>query len=169
MPKLHSRFVCQQCGKVTSKSFGRCPQCGSYASMVEEVITAPAASARTGNSLSLVNESPKSLGGDHRRRGGALCPAHRRVRPRAGRRDRARLHRAGGRRPGDRQIHPAAADGHGSCPAGEGAVCLRRGIGAPDQDARPAADARGGNAGGRFPQPASADRDQPGCDPAAHR
>ena len=61
MPKIHTRFVCQQCGKVTSKSFGRCPQCGSYASMVEEVISAPAAPARSGNTLSLVNESPMSL------------------------------------------------------------------------------------------------------------
>ena len=61
MPKVHTRFVCQQCGKVTSKSFGRCPQCGSYASMVEEVVSVPATSARSGNTLSLTNESPMSL------------------------------------------------------------------------------------------------------------
>ena len=61
MPKVHTRFVCQQCGKVTSKSFGRCPQCGSYASMVEEVVSAPPTSARSGNTLSLTNESPMSL------------------------------------------------------------------------------------------------------------
>lgn len=61
MPKVHTRFVCQQCGKVTSKSFGRCPQCGSYASMVEEVVAAPSIPARAGGSLSLVSESPQSL------------------------------------------------------------------------------------------------------------
>jgi DNA repair protein RadA/Sms len=38
MPKLHTHFICQQCGKVASKTFGRCPQCGSYASFVEEVV-----------------------------------------------------------------------------------------------------------------------------------
>ncbi len=38
MPKLHTHFVCQQCGRVTSKSFGRCPTCGTYGSMVEELL-----------------------------------------------------------------------------------------------------------------------------------
>jgi DNA repair protein RadA/Sms len=37
MPKLHTHFVCQQCGRITSKSFGRCPACGAYGTMVEEV------------------------------------------------------------------------------------------------------------------------------------
>ena len=38
MPKVHTHFVCQQCGRATSRSFGRCPTCGTYGSMVEELL-----------------------------------------------------------------------------------------------------------------------------------
>lgn len=37
MPKLHTHYVCQQCGRATTKSIGRCPSCGAYGTMVEEV------------------------------------------------------------------------------------------------------------------------------------
>lgn len=48
MPKLHTQFVCQQCGRTTTKSFGRCPSCGAYGTMVEEVYeTEPSSSAKT--------------------------------------------------------------------------------------------------------------------------
>lgn len=36
--KIHTRFVCQQCGRVAASYMGKCPQCGSFDSMVEEVI-----------------------------------------------------------------------------------------------------------------------------------
>ena len=38
MAKTHTRFVCQECGRVAASYMGKCPQCGSYNSMVEEVI-----------------------------------------------------------------------------------------------------------------------------------
>ena len=38
MAKTHTRFVCQQCGRVSASYMGKCPQCGSFDSMVEEVI-----------------------------------------------------------------------------------------------------------------------------------
>jgi DNA repair protein RadA/Sms len=38
MAKTHTRFVCQECGRVTASYMGKCPQCGSFNSMVEEVI-----------------------------------------------------------------------------------------------------------------------------------
>ena len=38
MPKLQTQFVCQVCGKISSRAFGRCPGCDSWDSMVEEVI-----------------------------------------------------------------------------------------------------------------------------------
>ncbi len=38
MSKTHTRFVCQQCGRVVASYMGKCPQCGSFNSMVEEVI-----------------------------------------------------------------------------------------------------------------------------------
>ena len=38
MPKTHTRYVCQQCGRVSASYMGKCPQCGAFNSMVEEVI-----------------------------------------------------------------------------------------------------------------------------------
>src|SRR5512137_61125 len=39
MPKTHTRYVCQQCGRVSAGFMGKCPQCGSFNSMVEEIIS----------------------------------------------------------------------------------------------------------------------------------
>ena len=47
MPKTISQYVCQQCGKVAPRPLGKCPQCGGWDTMVEEVLQAPAAPART--------------------------------------------------------------------------------------------------------------------------
>src|SRR5512142_2467742 len=38
MAKTHTRFVCQECGRVSASYMGKCPQCGSFNSMVEEVV-----------------------------------------------------------------------------------------------------------------------------------
>ena len=38
MPKTHTRYVCQQCGRVSASYMGKCPQCGTFNSMVEEVV-----------------------------------------------------------------------------------------------------------------------------------
>jgi DNA repair protein RadA/Sms len=40
MPKTRTQFVCQQCGRISARDMGRCPQCDSWNSMVEEVIPA---------------------------------------------------------------------------------------------------------------------------------
>ncbi len=37
MTKSHSRYVCQQCGRVSAAYMGKCPQCGAFDSMVEEL------------------------------------------------------------------------------------------------------------------------------------
>jgi DNA repair protein RadA/Sms len=37
--KTHSRWTCQQCGFVSTKSYGKCPECGEWNSMVETVVT----------------------------------------------------------------------------------------------------------------------------------
>jgi DNA repair protein RadA/Sms len=39
-------FVCQQCGKESSKWLGRCPECQQWNSFVETVVTAPATSSQ---------------------------------------------------------------------------------------------------------------------------
>lgn len=38
MAKTKTRFVCQECGRTAVRPLGRCPQCGSWNSMVEEII-----------------------------------------------------------------------------------------------------------------------------------
>jgi DNA repair protein RadA/Sms len=38
MAKTITRYVCQQCGRVSASYMGKCPQCGSFSSMVEEVV-----------------------------------------------------------------------------------------------------------------------------------
>ena len=44
MSKVQTRYVRQNCGRTTPRQLGRCPQCGSWGSMVEEVLAAaPAA------------------------------------------------------------------------------------------------------------------------------
>jgi DNA repair protein RadA/Sms len=41
MSKNHSQYVCQQCGRVSPRQMGRCPGCGEWNSMVEEVAASP--------------------------------------------------------------------------------------------------------------------------------
>jgi len=38
MPKTHTRYVCQNCGRVSATYMGKCPQCGAYETMVEEIV-----------------------------------------------------------------------------------------------------------------------------------
>ncbi len=40
MAKVKTKFVCQNCGYETVKWLGKCPDCGSYSTMAEEVVTA---------------------------------------------------------------------------------------------------------------------------------
>ena len=47
MPKTHTQYVCQQCGRISAREMGRCPNCGAWNSMVEELVAdlpAPSAS-----------------------------------------------------------------------------------------------------------------------------
>jgi DNA repair protein RadA/Sms len=48
MPKLITQYVCQQCGRTSPRPLGKCPQCGGWDTMVEEVIeAAPSASGKS--------------------------------------------------------------------------------------------------------------------------
>ncbi|WP_416672796.1 DNA repair protein RadA [Egbenema bharatensis] len=42
MPKSRSQYVCHQCGGEFPQYFGKCPACGEWNSLVEQVVTAPA-------------------------------------------------------------------------------------------------------------------------------
>ncbi len=61
MAKVKTQFVCQQCGRVTLRQMGRCPQCGTYNSMVEQIVAEPRK-------------------GDDRRPAGAITSAPKRLR-----------------------------------------------------------------------------------------
>ncbi|MEN6481054.1 MAG: DNA repair protein RadA [Anaerolineaceae bacterium] len=54
MAKSRTQYICQQCGRISAQMLGRCPQCGSYGSLVEEIIAAPAGAGKA---------SPRGLGG----------------------------------------------------------------------------------------------------------
>ena len=43
MPKLKTLYICQQCGQQSIKWAGRCPSCGAWNAMVEEVVEATSA------------------------------------------------------------------------------------------------------------------------------
>ncbi|WP_439645418.1 AAA family ATPase [Lacticaseibacillus nasuensis] len=45
MPKAKTRYVCQNCGYVSATYLGRCPNCGGWNTLVEEVETATVAVA----------------------------------------------------------------------------------------------------------------------------
>ena len=38
MAKLHTQYVCQECGRTSVRLLGRCPSCGEWDSMVEEFV-----------------------------------------------------------------------------------------------------------------------------------
>ncbi|MEW6505725.1 MAG: DNA repair protein RadA [Chloroflexota bacterium] len=52
MPKTLIQYVCQNCGRTSPRQLGRCPSCGSYGTMVEEVIAPPAAKSKPARGLS---------------------------------------------------------------------------------------------------------------------
>ncbi|HET9914120.1 MAG TPA: DNA repair protein RadA [Anaerolineales bacterium] len=62
MAKTHTRYVCQECGRVAATYMGKCPQCGSFNSMVEEVIhDEPVAKSTAVRGLT-GRSSPRSIG-----------------------------------------------------------------------------------------------------------
>ena len=62
MAKTHTRYVCQECGRVAASYMGKCPQCGSFNSMVEEVIhDEPVAKGTAVRGLT-GRSSPRSIG-----------------------------------------------------------------------------------------------------------
>ena len=62
MAKTHTRYVCQECGRVAASYMGKCPQCGSFNSMVEEVIhDEPVAKSSSVRGLT-GRSSPRSIG-----------------------------------------------------------------------------------------------------------
>src|SRR5438046_1230465 len=46
MPKQQSSYICQQCGFKTSQFYGKCPECGTWNSLVETVTSVPKAGSK---------------------------------------------------------------------------------------------------------------------------
>lgn len=63
MSKVQTRFVCQNCGRTAPRQLGRCPSCGSWGSMVEEVLSpAPVSTGKAGGPAGLGGSSqPRRL------------------------------------------------------------------------------------------------------------
>ena len=64
MPKLYRRYVCQNCGHVAAASFGRCPSCQAWDSMVEEVVSDEPETLSQGKSFKglSTNSKPSPIG-----------------------------------------------------------------------------------------------------------
>ncbi len=62
MAKTHTRYVCQECGRVAATYMGKCPQCGSFNSMVEEVIHEEPAAKGTAVRGLTGRSSPRAIG-----------------------------------------------------------------------------------------------------------
>ncbi|PMP75670.1 MAG: DNA repair protein RadA, partial [Chloroflexus aggregans] len=60
MAKIRTIFVCQQCGAQQSRWMGRCPECGAWDSLVEQLI-APARATGTGRPTVLGQNQPTRL------------------------------------------------------------------------------------------------------------
>src|SRR6201984_2613513 len=61
MAKTKTRFVCQQCGRVTLRMMGKCPQCGTFGSMVEEIVVEPAKTGSAHHAALGPRSTPKRL------------------------------------------------------------------------------------------------------------
>ncbi|MDP2777624.1 MAG: DNA repair protein RadA, partial [Anaerolineales bacterium] len=68
MAKEHTRFVCQECGRAAVSYMGKCPQCGSFNSMMEEVVHDEPLAKGAGNLRGLSGRSQphpiSEVGGD---------------------------------------------------------------------------------------------------------
>lgn len=62
MAKTHTRYVCQECGRVAASYMGKCPQCGSFNSMVEEVIHDEPVAKNTAVRGLTGRSTPRSIG-----------------------------------------------------------------------------------------------------------
>jgi DNA repair protein RadA/Sms len=59
MAKTHTQYVCQNCGRRTPRYFGRCPACGEWNTMVEEVVERQATGGRP--AASFYESTPQRL------------------------------------------------------------------------------------------------------------
>jgi DNA repair protein RadA/Sms len=61
MSKTRTQYVCQECGRTSPVALGRCPQCGTWNSMVEEIIESPARGKVASRSILARESQPRRL------------------------------------------------------------------------------------------------------------
>ena len=64
MAKTRTKYVCSNCGRQTPRMMGRCPNCGEYNTMVEEVeeVSRASTNARARQALAVPGNTPQRLG-----------------------------------------------------------------------------------------------------------
>ena len=60
MAKIKTVYVCQNCGRTAPREMGRCPGCGEWETMLEEMV-APASPTSTGRRIAGVTSTPQRL------------------------------------------------------------------------------------------------------------
>lgn len=61
MAKKQTQYVCQACGRTTPAYMGRCPRCGEFDTMVEQIVEPESASAAKRGGASSVMSRPQRL------------------------------------------------------------------------------------------------------------
>jgi DNA repair protein RadA/Sms len=63
MAKTRTKYVCSNCGRQTPRFMGRCPNCGEYNTMVEEVeeVSRTSSNARTRPAMNIPGNTPQRL------------------------------------------------------------------------------------------------------------
>jgi DNA repair protein RadA/Sms len=62
MAKTRTKYVCQNCGRQSPRYMGRCPSCGEFNTMTEEIEEAARAGAARGPALNQPRPQPQRLG-----------------------------------------------------------------------------------------------------------
>lgn len=62
MAKTRTQYVCQNCGRVSMRSMGKCPQCGQFNTLVEQVIQEEAPAQNRRASLVGPRSEPRKIG-----------------------------------------------------------------------------------------------------------
>ena len=60
MAKVRTQYVCQECGRASIRPMGRCPSCGAWDAMVEEIIS-PSRDESKGRAYASLQSKPVRL------------------------------------------------------------------------------------------------------------
>lgn len=61
MAKKYTQYICQSCGRITPTFMGRCPQCGQFGTMVEQVVEPEAPTPKNRRATSQLVTKPQRL------------------------------------------------------------------------------------------------------------